>query len=196
MKFPLELRFKVAAISSQIYVKDAAGIEQFYVKQKLFKLKENIEIFRDSNMSEPLGAIKADKVLDYSPTYTFYDRNDQVLGSIKRNGTRSLWSASYTLTMANIPPLNIREANPWVKVADGILGEIPILGLFMGYMLHPKYLVESGNKQLMAELEKKPAFLEGLFTLTPTRNFNVDEKHHFVFSALIMMVALMERQRG
>ena len=45
MQFPLQLRFKVLALATQIYVTDASGATVFYVKQKMFKLKEDIAVF-------------------------------------------------------------------------------------------------------------------------------------------------------
>ena len=45
MQYPLELKFKVLALAPQISVTDAGGQQIFYVKQKLFKLKEAVTVF-------------------------------------------------------------------------------------------------------------------------------------------------------
>ena len=49
MNYPIELSFKLLAIASQIYIRDANGQLTGYVKQKLFKLKEDINIFADES---------------------------------------------------------------------------------------------------------------------------------------------------
>ena len=64
MNYPLKLSFKLLAIASQIYVRDANGNLLGYVKQKLFKLKENIDVFADEGQTQLLFNIKADRMLD------------------------------------------------------------------------------------------------------------------------------------
>mgnify|MGYP000594785739 CR=1 FL=1 len=49
MNYPLNLSFKIVAIAPQIYVSDAQGGSVCFVKQKLFKLKEDIIVFSDSS---------------------------------------------------------------------------------------------------------------------------------------------------
>ena len=61
MNFPLELRFKILAIASQIAVRDASGNLLCYVKQKAFKLKEAVTVFGDEEQTRPLYTIKADR---------------------------------------------------------------------------------------------------------------------------------------
>ena len=196
MQYPLNIRFKIIALTSQISVTDGNGAEVFYVKQKMFKLKENIEIYRDSTKSQLLFTIKADRVLDFSPTYTLSDAGGAPVGTITRQGARSLWKASYDLQLASGMSAHVREASAWVKVMDGFFGELPIVGLFSGYLFHPKYIVEDQNKLPIATIEKKPAFLEGIFTLDSNNLPSLDEDSQLKAAALLMMVVLMERTRG
>src|SRR3954468_1128541 len=69
MNFPLELRFKLLAISSQISVRDASGHLLCHVKQKAFKLKEEVTVFGDEAQTRPLYRINADRVIDISAQY-------------------------------------------------------------------------------------------------------------------------------
>ena len=50
MKYPLSLSFKIMAMAPQIYVRDATGEIVCYVKQKMFRLKEVVSVFRDQNV--------------------------------------------------------------------------------------------------------------------------------------------------
>ena len=43
MKYPLNLKCKIIAISPQIYVTDSDDNSVLYVKQKFLKLKEHVE---------------------------------------------------------------------------------------------------------------------------------------------------------
>jgi hypothetical protein len=53
MNYPLDLSFKLLALASQIYVRDSQGNLVFYVKQKMFKLKEAITVFGDEAQTQP-----------------------------------------------------------------------------------------------------------------------------------------------
>jgi hypothetical protein len=195
MQYPLSIRFKLLALTSQMSVTDATGAELFYVKQKMFKLKENIEIYKDSSKTELLYTIKADRVIDFSPTYSLADSNGNVLGTITRQGARSLWRASYDLQLGGTSA-HVSEASPWVKVLDGVVGELPIIGIFMGYLFHPKYIVAGPNDAPLAIIEKQPAFFEGVYSLEDNGMRSMDESMQQRFVVLLMMVVLMERTRG
>jgi uncharacterized protein YxjI len=197
MQYPLHIRFKLLAIASQISVRDAAGNELFYVHQKLLKLKENVLIYGDSTKSRQLFSVKADRVIDFSPEYTLYDADGQPVGSIKRHGMTSLWRARYDITLHGQLFARVREANPLVRVWDGLFGSIPFVGLFSGYVFQPKYVVESSAGEQLAVLEKKPALFEGIFELQAGNNLaEMDQRTQQYAAVLLMIVTLMERTRS
>ena len=59
MTYPIEFEFKIMALAPQFYVRDGAGRDVAYVKQKLFKLKEDITVFENASQTTPLYKIKA-----------------------------------------------------------------------------------------------------------------------------------------
>ncbi len=63
MNYPLNISFKILALARQLALTDVAGNLIFYVKQKAFKLKENVTVFADREQTRQLYTIKADKVL-------------------------------------------------------------------------------------------------------------------------------------
>lgn len=197
MRYPLHIRFKLLAIASQILVRDADGQVLFYVHQKLFKLKENIQIYRDSTKSELLFTVKADRIIDFSPIYTLYDNGEQAIGSIKRHGAASLWRARYDLNLHDQPFALVHESSPWIKVWDGLFGSIPFVGLLGGYVFHPKYIVESPAGQQLAVLEKKPALFEGVFEIQASASLTeMDQESQQHAAVLLMVVTLLERTRS
>jgi uncharacterized protein YxjI len=195
MRYPLNLRFKIAAIASQIYVNDADGNQIFYVKQKLFKLKENIEIYTDSSKTQKLYTVKADRVIDFSPEFILRDSNEVVLGSVKRFGRKSIWKSNYDLKIGQSLQFKVTETNPWVKVIDSLISEIPLIGLVSAYFFHPEYQVSDQHGQTVASFKKLPALFEGKYTLE-NKSLESEEKTHNIFAALIMVVVLRERFRG
>lgn len=197
MQYPLTLSFKIIALAPQIYVRDASGRELLYVKQKLLKLKEKIHVFADSSQSRQLYEINADRILDLSPRYTFTGSNGQVVGSVKRRGARSLWKATYEVADASGRTIFvIEEENPWVKVLDGLLGDIPILGVFTGYFLHPRYDVKRADRGTLSfRVSKHRSFLESTFEIEELER-STGEAEEIPVLLSILMMTLLERERG
>ena len=157
MNFPLSLSFKIVAMAPQLSVTDANGMLVAYIKQKMFKLKEDVTVFEDAQKTLPAFSMKADRIIDFSPRFQFVDNLGQSVGSVKRQGRRSLWRAHYDIFDGESLKMQIREEKPWVKVWDGLVGEIPIVGMFSGYMFHPAYLLTTSDGGLLMRMEKQPA---------------------------------------
>jgi hypothetical protein len=194
VNYPLQLSFKILAIARQLSVTDATGRLVFYVKQKAFKLKESVTVFADLEQTIPLYTINADRVLDFSASYHFADRYGTPIGSVRRQGMRSLWKAHYEIVDDDAPGLTIQEANPWIKVLDGLFGEIPIIGMFTGYFFHPAYVVVRQDQTVVMRLEKQPAFLEGKYSIDKFAPLSEREEIRVLLS--LLMVVLLERSRG
>jgi hypothetical protein len=195
MEYPLHMTFKLIALSPQIKVTDSAGETVCYVKQKMFKLKEAVQVFRDESQQQKLCDIKADRIIDFSACYRFYDTSGESFGSVKRHGMRSIWKAHYMLMDENDQQIaSIHEENPLTKMMDSLFGEIPLVGMFSGYMFHPKYLMTTMHDQPMIQLEKQPAMWEGKYRVDKLANLDpVDELRSLMG---FLMMALLERRRG
>lgn len=194
MNYPLQLSFKTLSLAQEMSVADASGALVFYVKQKAFKLKEAVTVFADAGQTQPLYTMNADKILDFSARYRFADTQENPLGSVKREGFKSLWHTHYEIFDDETPVLTIREENPWVKVIDGIVGEIPFVGMFTGYLFHPAYLVTRPDGTVVMRLEKQPAFFEGKFGLEKRAEMAPEEERRALLS--LMMMILIERSSG
>jgi hypothetical protein len=196
MHYPLKLTFKLWALAPQIFVRDAQENVVFYVKQKLFKLKEKITVFTDETQQNPKFYIQADRIIDFSARYNFSDVNGQLLGAVKRKGWKSIWKAHYDIFAPNSDRIvmTINEENPWVKVLDTLFAEIPLVGIFTGYVFNPKYLVTHTDGRVVMHLEKQPAFLSRIFHIKQVDYLNESEEQIALLSLLMMI--LLERQRG
>jgi uncharacterized protein YxjI len=192
--YPLSMSFKIVALAPQLSVTTPDGAVRFYVKQKLFKLKEAVTVFADTAQSQALYTIKADRVIDFSARYQFTAANGQPVGAIKRQGMRSLWKAHYEIFDGDIPVLTIREANPWTKVLDALLGEIPIVGMFTGYLFHPAYVVSRPDGTVVLRAKKQPAFFESKFTIEQEAELRAQEETQALLG--LIMILLLERSRG
>lgn len=194
MDYPLSLSFKLLALAPQIYVRDAGGQLRMYVKQKLLKLKEQVTIFADEGQSIPLYHIKADRVIDFNARYNITAPDGRELGSVRRRGRRSLWRANYEVARGEDVLLVIKEANPWAKVGDALFGEIPFVGIFAGYVFHPKYLVQRADGTEVLHVAKQNALFEGKYSIEKRTELSPEDEGMAVLAILMML--LLERRRG
>jgi uncharacterized protein YxjI len=195
--FPLKLSFKIAALAPQIYVRDASGNEILYVRQKILKLKDKIRVFADSSQTNQLYEIDADRVLDWSARFTFTDTQGRVLGAVGRLGAKSLWRATYEVAdAAGRQIFLIEEENPWVKVLDRLLEDVPILGMFTGFFFNPRYDVKrTDTGQIALRLSKRRSLLGSEFEITNEAGQLADDEEVAVVLAVLIMT-LHERHRG
>jgi uncharacterized protein YxjI len=194
LNYPLNFSFKVIAFNPQVKVTDASGSVVLYVKQKALALKEDIKIFADEGQSRQLYQLKADRIIDFSAKYNITSAAGAPVGQVRRQGMRSIFKATYNILDANGADAgNIHEENAWVKVADALLGELPVLGIFSGYLFNPVYLVEYRGQTVLA-LKKQPAFLEGKFLVEKRGNFT-DADEGLLLSSVVMTL-MLERMRG
>jgi len=193
MKYPLTLKFKWS-FAPQITIADSSEELQFFVRQKLFKLKEAIGVFADEKRTQLKYEIKADRIIDFSACYNFLDTSGQNIGSVRRRGWRSLWKCHYEIFQGEEMAFIISEKNPWVKVMDSLFAEIPIAGLFTGYVFNPIYLVTRADGSTVMRLEKQPAFFSRIFTIKQVDRLDDSDETQVLLSLLMML--LLERHRG
>lgn len=195
LQFPLALSFKIIALAPQISVTDAGGQLIGYVRQKMFKLKEAVTIFADREQTRPVYRIAADRVLDISAQYHIEDASGAPVGVLRRRGMRSIWSAHYEIHRDGQPLMEIREENPWSKVADNFFSQLPIIGGLSGYVFHPAYRVTyTSTAAPLLRAVKQPAFWEGRYSVERTGSGLPEDERLAVLCILMML--LLERRRG
>ncbi|MBA3786366.1 MAG: hypothetical protein H0X15_12680, partial [Acidobacteria bacterium] len=81
-----------------------------------------------------------------------------------------------------------------VKVVDALVGEIPVIGMFTGYLFNPAYIISRMDGTPVARLQKQPAFFESKFEIARQSEISDDEEIRVLLAALTM--TLLERSRG
>jgi len=195
LQFPLNLTFKISTLSNDFVITDANGMTIAYVRQKMLKLIEEIDVFSNESRSEINYTIKANKWLDFSASYVFKDKNGKDVGHIARKGWASIWKASYDIfDESHLNGLPVREENPWAKVFDSLLGEVPVLNFLTGYFFHPSYGVSRPDGVKIARLSKVNSFFGRRFVIEKIAEFESGEETRILLG--LMMLILLERQRG
>jgi len=195
IKYPVNFKFNIGTLANDFIAKDSLGITIAFVKQKLFKLKEDVLVYNDESKQHIQYRIKADRWIDFSAAYSIKDKQDKEIGKVARKGWKSIWKAEYELIDQHQKlQYHIREDNAWVKVLDALMGEIPILGFFTGYLFNPSYSVLDLNNKPIVKLKKEPSFFGRKFELSKLNNIDSDDEERIILG--LMMMVLLERRKG
>jgi len=195
LQYPLTLNFRIAALAPQISVTDASGREILYVRQKLLKLRDKIHVFSDSSQSQELYEINADRVLDFSALFTFTSPQGQIAGTVQRQGMRSFWRATYDIQTPSGAGFSIVEEQPWLKVIDHYVEEIPVVGWFTSMIFSPTYGVQNlGTGQTVLRVTKQRALMSRTFVIDNLAG-GLPESDEVATLLGIMIMVLHERRR-
>jgi uncharacterized protein YxjI len=189
VNYPLAISFKILSLLPQVKISDAAGQVFLYVKQK-FALKTAIKIFADENQQKHVYDIAADKALGVNFTYSITAADGSAVGALKQMGMKSIWKANYPIVDATGTEIGaIHEENPWIKVLDALLSDIPFVSMF----INPAYLVDVRGKTVL-RIKKVPAMMEGKFAVEKKGEISAAEEN-LLMPAMIMFM-MIERLRG
>lgn len=195
LQFPIDFEFKISSLANDFVATDFSGTVVAYVRQKMFKLKEDIEIFSDESKTQVLYTICADRWLDFSAAYAFHDSSGAPIGKIARKGWRSLWKAQYDIIDQNDKlQYSVKEENGMVKVFDSLLAQIPILSMATGYFFNPSYLITDINDNPIVRMKKQKSFWGRKFQLTKVGQMDSDDDDRIMLGCMMML--LLERRRG
>jgi uncharacterized protein YxjI len=196
LNYPLDFKFKISTISSDFNITDNNGNYVAYVREKIFKLKDDVIVYNNESKSQELFRIKANQWIDFNASFSITDLVDgRNFGRLARRGMRSIWKSQYDIIDENDQTkYQINEDNGWIKVFDGMVSEIPIIGMFTGYFLNPSYTVKDKAGKEYFRLKKMPSLIGRRFQLERLIDIN-DEDESLVVLSFLMMV-LLERARG
>ena len=196
LNYPLDFKFKITTLSSDFNITDRHGNYVAYVREKMFKLKEDVIVFNDESKSQELFRIKADRWLDFNASYSMTDLSTHKnFGRLARKGMRSIWKTQYDIIDGNEKiKFQINEDNAWIKIWDSFVGEIPIIGMFTGYFLNPSYTVKDASGKEYFKLKKMPSLIGRRFQLD--RLIDIDDEDESLIILSFLMMVLLERERG
>ena len=192
--YPLDLGFKIVTIGTRLRVNDASGRQIGFARKKKFKLKEDISVYEDESQNRLRYRMKADRVIDFSASYHISGPDGVPIGSVRRQGMRSMWKSAYSLVDTNGAEVGlIHEENPWIKVLDSLMEAIPFGDALGGLFFNPAYLVDLRGATVL-RVQKQRSVLESTFRVDRRGDFSEYEED-LLLAGIIMMV-ILERDRG
>lgn len=93
------IRQKVWTLATQkFFVEDESGNRLGFFPRKMFKLKEDIRLYADENMSRELLKIQARNIIDFSVAFDVVDSvSGMKVGALKRRGWKSILKDEWIL---------------------------------------------------------------------------------------------------
>ena len=176
MNFPLRLEFKMISLAPQLSVFDSNDQMLFYVKQKMFKLKESVTVFADETQTQPLYKIDADRVIDFSAQYHFQDIDGRALGSVKRVGKRSLLKAFFEVLDSNgVQILTIQKKSM--------------------FSIFHTFLVSRPDGELVWGVKRKPALFQYSYDVNKVASLSEKEMTTTLLSLLLALLLEKSQQQ-
>ncbi len=167
---------------------DTGGRLQFFIKQRAFKLREVIRVYRDEAQTEERLSIRARQILDFSTTYDVTDsRTGQALGAARRKGVKSLFRDEWELLSPGGEVIGL------VEETGGILSILR--RLFSALRFVPqKYQVTIGG-QLEGRIEQRFTILRPTYDADFSPGTGLLDPRMGV-AIMVLLLAIESRQDG
>ncbi|MCZ6531143.1 MAG: hypothetical protein O6949_12575 [Chloroflexi bacterium] len=185
MEYPLELRYKTTERDPLLTVADATGDLMLITNPTSYENGSAVLVYADAERTALRYTISPDWILDFSIQYHFTDQDGEMLGSVRRDGERSLWRTRFEIMNGGPPNLQIREENSLAQFMDAIMGEIPLVGAVIPRLV---YLVSAEDGATLVRIEKKPKLFESRFKIEKLSEIDPSEETCILLSLLILVL--------
>lgn len=176
---------KFWAVAGQVHVFDENNSLVCYVRQKILKLKEDITVYNDEKMTEPVLSIKARQVVDFAAAYDVLDvLTGEKVGALKRKGWKSLLKDSWILMDAADNEIgNLGEESSGGALASRIINLIP-----------QKYIMQTSGGSTIARFDQQFAIAVHKFDIEFFDSAEPKIDRRLAMGALILLLLIEGRQ--
>jgi uncharacterized protein YxjI len=180
------IKQKVLAIGRKYFIEDGMGTRIGFCHQKIFKLKEDIRIYTDENMTDELLTMKQEQILDWAGTFAITDpTSGRKVGYVGRKALKSIIKDTWKIFDKN--------RNEIATVEEGG-GALAILRRIFGFLAFiPKTYEFTQNGTLIAEAKQKFQIIGDTWFLNIIDPMAVDRR--LIVSTALMM-DIIEQQKG
>ncbi len=180
-------RAKVFDIAPKFMFYDLQGAQIGFLKQKLFKLKEDIRLYTDESMQQELLLIKARSIIDFSATYDVTDaQTQQKVGALKRKGMKSMIRDEWVILDAADQEIGLLQED---STALGLLRRF----IELGSLIPQSFTFSMGGQPIGEAKQNFNPFVRKLnvdMTRDPGRRLD----RRLVAAAVVLLLAIEGRQ--
>ncbi|OAB38716.1 hypothetical protein PMSD_06800 [Paenibacillus macquariensis subsp. defensor] len=153
----------------------------FYVKQKAFKLKEDIRVYSSEDMSEEVLVIKARSRIDFSATYDVFDPiYNETIGSFRRKGMKSILKDEWII-------LDNQEREVGLITEDSML--LALLRRFLSNLIPQTYVGTIGQHEVLTFKQRFNPFVQKIeLDFSMDRNQMLDRRLGIAASVLLSAI--------
>lgn len=184
---PLKVRCKsFAKIGHEVFISDQADNLLLWVKQKGFKLKEDIRVFADESKSEERLTIQARKVMDFNAAFDVVDPGTgEKIGGFRRKGWSSFIKDEWQI-------LDVNENQIGAIHEDTMV--LALLRRFLTSLIPQTYEFKV-NDETVAQLKQhfNPFLFKGEFHMLPQGSDKLDPR---LAIAGVVLLMIMEGRQG
>lgn len=119
-----------------------------FAKQKRMALREQFTIYSDESQKEVLATSKARGIMDVSPTFDIYDKNQKPLAVFKKEFAKSLLASTWSVYDAGGKKLifNVSEKSKLVAIFRRVWELVPGLPDLIPFPFRFHCSIKAGNK--------------------------------------------------
>lgn len=155
-------------------------------RQKAFKLKEDIRVYADEELTHELLLIKARSVIDFSATYDVIDATTgEKAGAIRRKGVKSILKDAWLFLDAHDGELGTLEE-------DSML--LALVRRFLANIIPQKFTLTIGGQPVGSISQHfNPFIFKATMDLQDDRDRRLDRR--LAMAALVLILAIEGRQQ-
>ena len=173
---------------------DTPGRIFCFVKQKMFKFKEDVRFFTDETMSTEIMRIKARQRFDPTATYDVTAPDGTVIGKFSKVFGASLLRSTYKLFDANGQEVAIAtEQNLLIALFRRLVGFIPNLGNFANWLPIPYHFVFKRGEEIIGHHKRQLWKFKDTYTLDLTADSAKSLDRRLVLAIAVAMDAFQAR---
>ena len=184
---PLKVRRKsLTKIGHEVFISDQADSLLLWVKQKGFKLKEDIRVFADDSKSEERLTIQARKIMDFNAAFDVVDPGTgEKVGGFRRKGWSSIIKDEWQILDVNDNQIGAIHEDTMV---------LALLRRFLTSLIPQTYWFKV-NDETVAQLKQhfNPFLFKGEFHMFPKGSDKLDPR---LAIAGVVLLMIMEGRQG
>ncbi|KPL83940.1 hypothetical protein SE15_01640 [Thermanaerothrix daxensis] len=132
------LKRQILALTGIVRIYNPQGEMLLYSRQRMFRLKKDIRVYRDEEMSQEILQIRARQVLDFSAAYDVVDSlSGHKVGALRRRGWQSLARDEWQILSADDTPIGL--------IQEDTLGRALLRRFLLGAWLPQHYEATLGT---------------------------------------------------
>jgi uncharacterized protein YxjI len=158
----------------------------FFVKQKAFKLKEEITVYADEAQTQPRLQIQARSIIDFSATYDVTDvESGEIVGALQRQGMKSLLRDEWHI---------LDPQGMVVAMVQEDSGALALIRRFLFNLIPQTFVVSTGDGEVGKMKQRFNPFLHVYdVDLRPTENHEINPR--LGIAAAVLLLAIEGKQR-